>query len=71
MHGGVVCGAGGEVVEVVCAGEPEGLWLQVGGGEDEAGLVQAGQRGVPVASVEGAPGPVVCGEGAGEGKFDG
>lgn len=66
VHGGIVSGAGGEVVEVVCAGEPEGLWLQVGGGEHEAGLVEACEGGVPVASVEGTPGPVVCGEGAGE-----
>ena len=71
MEGGVVCGACGEVVEVVCSGEPDGLWLEVCGGEDEAGFMECGECGVAVASVEGAPGPVVCGEGGGEGDFDG
>lgn len=56
----VVCRAGGEVVEVVGAREPEGLRLGGGGGKDEPGVVEGGLRGVAVPRIEGAPAPVVA-----------
>lgn len=71
MQGGIVCGACGEVVEVVGTGEPDGLGLEGCGCEDKARLVEGCEGGVAVAAVECAPGPVVGGEFGGEGKLDG
>lgn len=67
-HSVIVQFACGEVGQVVCAGEPEGLRLFARGGEDEAALVQGGYAGVAVAGVEGGGRPVVGAERGAEGE---
>lgn len=61
MEAGGVEVAGGEVVEVVCAGGPYGLWLGGRGGEVEAGFVEGGEAWVACGGAEGLEGPVVGG----------